>query len=141
MATETIQSVVTAVNAAKLDALESLFSTDLSASVKETLTNLAASIKNVKYTINTTVTEGTLVGFTYSATATSAATGKSGTWTGSGIATLQGTQITGIQVHEDNIARAIALGEGLHTVANPNVTGTWAGSTSGVTVTLKLVQT
>jgi hypothetical protein len=107
MATDTIQSVATAVNASKLDSLESLFSPETSASVTDALTNLANSAKGVKYTVNQTVTEGTLVAFTYSATGTSTATSKAGSWTGSGIATLDGAVITSLQVHEDTIAKAI----------------------------------
>lgn len=140
MATDTLQSVVTAVNASKLDSLQSLFSTETSASVKDALTNLASSIKGIQYTVNQTVTEGSLVAFTYSATGTSTATSKAGSWTGSGIATMDGGQITALQVHEDTIAKAIALGESISTVANPSATGTWVGSASGFTVTLKLTQ-
>lgn len=140
MAVDRIESVVTAVNTAKLDSLESMFSSELSAEVKETLALQASSVKNAKYTVSQTVTEDQLQGFTYTATGTSATTGKSGTWTGSVIVTVEGTQITDLQVHEDVIAKAIVLGESLHTVANPTATGTWVGAASGLTVTLKMTQ-
>lgn len=78
--------------------------------------------------------------FTYSVSGTSSTTGKAGSWTGSGIATLSGSQIVAIQVHEDQIARAIVLGETIASVAAPTATGTWTGSASGFTVTLKLTQ-
>jgi hypothetical protein len=140
MATDTIQSVVTAVNGSQLNSLTALFSPETAASVKDALTGLASTAKGVKYTVNQTVTEGTLVAFTYSATGTSTATNKAGSWTGSGVATLDGGVITALQVHEDTIAKAIVLGESLTTVAHPTAAGTWTGSASGFTVTLKLTQ-
>lgn len=140
MATSPIHSVVTAVNASKLDSLKSLFSADLTTSVDSAIQNIGSSAKNVQYTVNQTVPEGNHLAFTYTATASSPTTGKSGSWTGSGIATLDGATIVGLEVHEDHIAKTIALGGALATLAAPSATGTWVGSASGFTVTLKLVQ-
>jgi hypothetical protein len=140
MATSPIHTVVTAVNTAKLDSLKSLFSADLTSSVNAALQNVGTSVKNVQYTVNQSVPEGNHIAFTYTATGSSPTTGKSGSWTGSGLATLEGSTITSLQVHEDQIAKTIALGGSLATLANPSATGTWTGSASGFTVTLKLVQ-
>jgi hypothetical protein len=140
MATSPIHAVVSAVNTAKLDSLKSLFSPDLTSSVNAALQNIGTSVNNVQYTVNQTVPEGNYLAFTYTATGSSDATGKAGSWTGSGVATLEGQTIVSLQVHEDQIAKAIALGGGVKALAAPSATGTWVGSASGFTVTLKLVQ-
>jgi hypothetical protein len=141
MATDSIHTVVDAVNSSKLDSLQSLFSPELHSTVTAALGDMAESIKNVKYTVNQSVQEGNLLAFTYSATGTSSA-GKAGSWTGSGIATLDGNTIVELQVQEDFIARLIATGAtgSIATAAHPSATGTWTGSAHGLTITLVLKQ-
>jgi hypothetical protein len=143
MPTDTINSLAAAVNSAKLDSVKSMFSAELSEKVEEALKDIRSSTKNVQYTVNDSKQEGDHLAFTYTVAGTSTATGKSGTWTGSGIATLTGGKIAHLRVHEDYIAKALALGNtgAFSKIAGPIATGTWVGTASGFTVTLTLTQT
>jgi hypothetical protein len=136
-----ITPIVNAINSSKLEALESLFDAQLAQDVRQAMGQINATVSKINYTINQTITEGNHLAFTYTATATGKS-GKSGSWTGSGVATLADSKIVQLRVHEDAVAKAIAIGEAgsLAAIAGPSVTGTWTGAAHGITVTLNLKQ-
>ena len=142
MATDTLNSLATAVNSAKLASMTSMFSGELSSQVEEAMKSIGTSIKGIQYTVKETHEMGNHLAFTYTATGTSIATGKSGSWTGSGIATQEGSKFTSLRMHEDQLARVIVFEDwaALSMLIGPSAAGTWVGTASGFTVTLTLTQ-
>jgi predicted ester cyclase len=122
------------------------FSPDLQEAVSQAVKENRAGFPDLRYKVDHITSAGNQVIFTYTATGTHKGvfegrrpTGKTAEWHGSVIATVQRGKIVHIHVDEDHLRRDMQLGELLD--LTPSMTGTWVGSSSGITVTLHLTQT
>lgn len=132
-------------NKGDVSSVAKFFSPDLQEAVSQAVKENRAGFPDLRYKVDHIASAGNQVVFTYTATGTNKgefegarATGKTAEWQGSVVATVQGGKIVHIDVDEDHLRRDLQLGAALD--LTPTMTGTWVGSSSGITVTLHLVQ-
>jgi hypothetical protein len=119
-----IKNAVDAYNKGNAEGVSNHFASALQAGISGSVQ------KDVQYTINHIKADGPHVLFAYTAK------GKSAEWNGSGVATVENGKIVALHHIEDVISKVIQMGGAL-----PSLTGNWAGSSSGINVTLNLTQT
>jgi predicted ester cyclase len=148
MSEKVIKDALDAFNKGDAASLGKLFGGGLGKGVAASVKSNRTAFPDLAYKIERVAADGDQVHFSYVAKGThkgklggQAATNKSASWTGSGVASVQNGKIVGLQIYEDTIGRALQLGLKLGSAALPSLTGTWKGSSQGIDVTLILVQT
>ncbi|HBY92988.1 MAG: ester cyclase [Ardenticatenaceae bacterium] len=138
-----------AFNQGNLDIVDQLFAPRLTELVREGIKQRRAAFPDLTYTVEEITDENDRVGFRYTARGTHkgefegiAPTGKTVSWCGTAIASVEGGQVVDVQLTEDRLSRMVQMGR-LPKREKPeeaDVTGGWQGSHEGISVTLHLTQ-